>query len=139
MSHADGSYQMPVGANIPYNVIVYDASGKWIAAAAEGVSGAPNSTIPVHDLILTKGSLVVGRVTTGFGIPVPNTMVQSYGPHRPATTAATIGAMTDLSGRYVLRVAPGPSRIYVGNGMKEASQDATVAPGEIVTVNLVGP
>ncbi len=138
MSGPDGSYQLPVGANIPYNVMVFDTTGKWVAAALEGKSGAQNSTVELPDLVLTKGALVVGRVTS-FGVPVPRTVVQSYGPHRPATTAATSSAYTDLSGHYRLRVAPGTSRVYVASGSGNASRNVTLSVGEIKTVDLAAP
>ena len=38
-SGPDGSYTLPVGANLPYNVMVLDNTGKWVAAALEGVLG----------------------------------------------------------------------------------------------------
>ncbi len=134
VSKPDGSYELPVGANIPYNVMVFDTTGKWVAAALEGKSGTQNSTVELPDLVLTRGALVVGRVTK-FGVAIPRTAVPSYGPHRPATTAATSSAYTDLSGHYRLRVAPGTSRVYVGN----ESHDVTVSAGEIKTVDFVTP
>ena len=149
VSKPDGSYELPVSADLPYNIMVFDTTGKWVAAAVEGASGARNTTVEVPDLILTKGSLVVGRVTDRFGVPVPNVVVQSYGPHRPATTAATIGAVTDLSGHYRLRVSPGQSQVYVGyvtsgsgtprQNVKMTSRDVAVAARRVETVDFVAP
>ena len=133
VSKPDGSYELPVGGDIPYNVMVFDTTGKWVAAL-EGKSGTQNSTVNLPDLVLTRGALVIGRVTR-FGVAIPRTAVQSYGPHRLATTPATIHAYTDLSGHYRLRVAPGTSRVYVGN----ESHDVTVSAGEIKTVDFVTP
>jgi RNA polymerase sigma factor (sigma-70 family) len=138
VSKPDGSYELPVGANIPYNVMVFDTTGKWVAAALEGKSSAQNSTVNLPDLVLTRGALVVGRVTKS-GVALPRTAVQSYGPHRPATTAATSYAYTDLSGHYRLRVAPGISQVYVASGAGNASRNVTVSAGEIKTVDLVTP
>jgi len=135
VSQADGTYQLPVGAKLPYNIMVVDESGKWVAAAIEGISGAQNGTVKVPDLVLTRGCLVTGRVTTLAGIPVPHLPVQSYGPHRPDSSAATVGTTTDLGGYYRLRVAPGKSRIYVGDG-PEADKVIQIKPGQSATANF---
>ena len=116
VSKPDGSYELPVGADIPYNVMVFDTTGKWVAASVEGVQGQKNTTVEVSDLLLTSGALVVGTVTDSTGRPVSGVSVNSYGPHRPVSSAACIGDKTDLAGHYRLRVAPGLSRVYVASG-----------------------
>ncbi len=142
VSRPDGTYTLPVGANIPYNVMVLDTTGKWVAAAAEGVSGQKDATVTVPDLVLTKGALVTGSVTDGSGKPVAGAAVMSYGPHRPATSASVIVALTDQAGRYRLRVATGLSRVYIsqavtGGGRPDASQNVETAAGETKTVNFI--
>ena len=141
VSKPDGTYTLPVGAGIPYNVMVMDNTGLWVAAAAEGVSSPQHTTTHVPDLVLTKGAIVEGVVTNNLGLPVLGAGVASYGPHRPDSSAAVTFTNTDQAGHYRLRVAPGRNRIYtVGVPSKSnsvyVSQNVTVAVGEVSTVNL---
>jgi len=132
LSRPDGSYTLPVGASIPYNVMVYDTTGKWVAAAIEGASGAQNSTVTLPDQVLTHGAIVTGTVTDAGGRPLSGVDVGSYGPHRPASRAAIISAKTDNLGNYRLRVAPGISRVYVASGPSitaDGNKTVTVAAG----------
>jgi len=139
VSKPDGSYELPVAADIPYNVMVFDTTGKWVAAGVEGVQGQKNTTVEVPDLLLTSGALVVGTVIDSTGRPLSGVSIGSYGPHRPASSATIIAAKTDVAGRYRLRVAPGLSRIYVSSGLGNASQNVDVAAGKIVAVNFASP
>ena len=136
LSKSDGSYTLPVGANISYNVIVSDTTGKWVAAAVEGASGPQNSTVKLSDLILTHGAIVTGMITNTIGRPQPGVYVCSYGPSCPRTTAAAITVPADSSGRYQLRVAPGVSNIYVSSG-PDGDKTVTVAAGTVQTVDLI--
>lgn len=139
LSKPDGTYTLPIGAGIPYNVMVSDTTGKWVAAAIEGASGAQNSTVNLPDLVLTHGAIVTGIVTNSAGHPLPGVPVYGYGSSRPSTSAAAFGTTTDLAGRYQLRVAPGVSRVYIATGTttsKDADKTVTVAAGEIKTVDL---
>lgn len=132
-----GTYTLPVGSGVPYNVMVFDTTGKWVAQAIEGASGPRNSTVKLPDLVLTRGAIVTGTVMDGRGRPVPGVMVGSYGPHRPASSPGFISVTADQHGQYRLRVAPGVSRIYLASGPGSASRDVTVAPGVVETVDLV--
>lgn len=134
VSRPDGTFDLPVGADIPYNVMMFDKTGKWVAAAIQGVSGAQNSIVNLPDLVLTKGCLVIGKVTDRFGMSAPFAVVGSYGPDRPETTAASGFAMTDLSGHYRLRVAPGKTRVYLENVSQ--NQNVELMPGQITTLNF---
>lgn len=136
VSAPDGTFSLPVGAGIPYNIMVFDTSGHWVAEAIEGAVGAKNKVKKLPDLTLMKGALVVGRVTTLLGAPVPHVNVQSYGPSRPTTSAATTYAYTDLLGYYRLRVVPGESQVYVGNNTQNVH---IVAEGKTETVNFATP
>ncbi len=136
VSAPNGTFSLPVGAGIPYNVMVFDTSGHWVAEAIEGAVGAKNHVKKLPDLTLMKGALVVGRVTTLLGAPVPHVTVQSYGPSRPTTSAATTYAYTDLLGYYRLRVVPGESQVYVSNNTQNVH---IVAEGKTETVNFTTP
>lgn len=141
VSMPDGTYTLPVGAGMPYNVIVIDNTGLWVAAAAEGVSSRQHTTANVPDLVLTKGAIVEGIVTNNLDLPIVGAAVASYGPHRPDSSAATIGAETDMTGHYRLRVAPGHCRVYtVGIPSRFNSlyvgKEVGMAAGEVRTVNL---
>ncbi len=137
----DGTYTLPVGADIPYNIMVIDNTGLWAAAAAEGVSGRQHTTTNVPDLVLTKGAIIEGVVTNNLGLPVSGAGVASYGPHRPDSSAAVTSTNTDQAGHYRLRVAPGRNRIYTVGVPSQSnsvyvSENVSVAAGEVSTVNL---
>ena len=139
VSRPDGTFNLPVGAGIPYNVIVFDTSGHWVAQAIEGVSGPKNGVKKLPDLVLLKGAIVIGTVTDAGGRPLSGVDVGSYGPHRPTSSATIISTKTNGMGKYSLRVAPGVSRVYIASGLstsKEGDKTVTVAAGEIQTVNL---
>jgi len=137
VSKADGSYELPLGADVPYNIMVVDTSGKWVAAGIEGVQGHKNKIVKVPDLILTPGALLIGTVKDKSGLPVAGVGVGNYGPHRPKSSAACGSAMTNAAGQYRLRVAPGSNRIYVMDGNRgDAEQNINVESGTITTVNL---
>lgn len=140
ISKPDGTYTLPVGANLPYNVMVIDNTGLWVATAAEGVSGREHMTSKVPDFVLTKGAIIEGVVRNNLGLPIPGAGVANYGPHRPESSAAVIFTQADLTGHYRLRVAPGRNRVYtesVSGALN--SQYVSVAAGEVRTVNLKTP
>ncbi len=135
-SAADGAYRLsPLPAG-PYNVMVDDSSGRWVAVAVQGLEVGKGQTVKAPDLVLTTGAMVEGTVTdTGTGQPAPGVMIGSYGPHRPYSSAAVSGAKANAAGKFRLRVAPGESRIYVvdvPDGYLRGKEDVTVtlAKGE---------
>ena len=148
-AHPDGTYKLAVGADLPYNVMLLPNNllregedDGIVAAAAEGVSGHKNQTIIVPDLVLTSGAFITGTVTNKTtGNPVTGVSVGSYGPERPATSAAIVDARTDASGHYRLRVAPGKSQVYIADdryaeGGTVSNAFVSPAEGQSVTVNL---
>jgi hypothetical protein len=134
-SGADGGYRLEGLPSGSYNVMADDTSGRWVAAALEGVGATEGETTNAPDLVLTAGAIVTGEVTdAATGDPIAGVYVGSYGPHRPRSSAAIIGADTDEQGRYRLRVAPGESYIYVSGAppeylMPEQGVTVTVAAG----------
>ena len=148
VTRADGTYTLPIGNDIAYNVMVFDNTGKWVAPALEGVTGQKNAKPKVADLVLTKGAVIEGTITTIGGLPVPGSLgggVMTYNPSRPNSSAAVDEVKADVYGHYRIRVAPGVCRVYTGNastGLGHSpldDQTVTVAPGEIKTVNLQVP
>jgi len=140
----DGAYRLTGLTEAPYNVAVLpltpkaiDDSDPFAAAAVEGASAVEGKAVALRDLVLTPGGLVSGRVTDASGKPLAGVFVGSYGPSRPASSAMVVSARTDADGRYQLRVAPGSSRVYLGDERWKA-QDATltVAKGETKTANF---
>lgn len=132
---ADGSYRLASLAQGVYNVEVDEPSGKWVAAALEGVRLNTGQTLQAAGLVLTTGGIVGGKVTDkATGRPLEGAWICSYGPHRPRSSAAIITALTDRQGRYRLRVAPGESYIYVSGPKGYPSGDrgveVTVAKGQ---------
>lgn len=139
VTSSDGTYTLPVGSGIAYDVVVYDTTGKWVASAIEGASGPQNGTANLPDLVLTKGAIVTGTVTDGSGRPLPGMMIYSFGPHRPDSSSGFVSVAADQNGIYRLRVAPGVCRIYIGSGLsssKDGIKTVTVAAGEVKTVDL---
>ncbi len=138
-SRPDGTYVLPVGAALTYNVMILDSTGRWVAAAIEGASGAKTSTVPLPDLVLTPGAIITGTVTDAEGVHLSGIYVESYGPQTPETSAINSAAKTDNRGNYRLRVAPGVSRIRIAVGsslFENGTKSVTVVAGEIKTVDL---
>jgi len=145
-SKPDGSYTLYVGSGIPYNVCVVPenliAVGEddgTVAAAVEGVSGAKGKTVHVADLTLVSGGFVTGTVTEKAGEkPAVGVDIGSYGPERPESSAVIISAVSDSTGHYRLRVAPGSSRVYVSDGRYAGSpeQRVKVAEGQSVSADF---
>jgi len=113
-SATDGSYRLGGLSTGSSNVMVDDLSGRWVAAALEGVKVKEGTTTRVDDLVLTSGAIIEGTVVDdATGKPLAGARIGCYGPHRPRSSAAIIGAMSDENGRFRLRVAPGESHLYV--------------------------
>ncbi len=142
-TRSDGSYTLAVGASLPYNIMLLPNNllregedDGWVAAADEGVSGHKNQKVSVPDLILSRGAFVTGTVTDKTsGKPIAGVSIGSYGPERPASSAAIIDALSDEAGHYRLRVAPGKSLVYVADGRYQAAgtetgAKVTIAAGE---------
>jgi protocatechuate 3,4-dioxygenase beta subunit len=140
VSDADGRYQLRGLPSGSYNVMADDKSGRWVAAALEGVGATEGETTNAPDLVLTAGAIVTGEVTdAATGYPIPGVYIGSYGPHRPRSSGAIIGTTSDEQGRYRLRVAPGESYIYISGTppeylRPEQGVTVTVAAGATATV-----
>ena len=66
---------------------------------------------------LIEGVMVDGKVVeTGTGDPVPGIFIGMYGPARPDSGAAIMGAKTDKKGQYRFRLPPGKTRFYIAGG-----------------------
>lgn len=146
----DGTYTLYVGEGIRYNIFIVPEDlmkaaapdTGLVAAAAEGVSGAKGAAVPVPDLVLTPGGIITGTVTDkATGRPIEGATMMSYGPHRPASSAAVIAAQTDSTGTYRLRVAPGKSRVYQADTFdtqtgRDNNRYLDVAEGQTKTQNF---
>ena len=63
---------------------------------------------------LIRGVLVEGTVVAKeSGVPLEGAQLGVYGPFRPRSSAATVGAKTDASGRYRYRLPSGETYLYV--------------------------
>ena len=124
----DGTYAVAVGAELPYNVMLFPNSflskgeksdgleQQWVAIAAQGVSGHNSQKVIVPDLILAPGAIVTGLVTDKTtGEPVAGVRVGSIGSECPESSAAIITTDSDSTGHYRLRVGPGTSKIFVAD------------------------
>lgn len=139
----DGTYTLAVGEDMAYNIellpdnmMQWEADTKWVATAAEGVSGKKGATVAVPDLVLTPGGFVTGTVidkTTGK--PAGGVAIGSHGPERPQSGAGVVGTRTDAAGHYRLRTAPGKSLVYIADDRYnergiERGATLTVAEGQ---------
>ncbi len=126
LSHTkpDGTYTLYVDDGIKYNVFLAPEDVTkttvpdtgFVAATAEGVSGAKGATVSVPDLVLTPGGIVTGLVTDkATGRPIAGATVMGYGAQSPQSTRGTTVTQTDSTGTYRLRVAPGKSRVYISD------------------------
>jgi len=98
----EGSYTVRVASREPVP--------EWTAAAHIGVRVEGGGVADGIDFVLTKGGLVMGRVTdSGTGRPVPGAIIAADG-EVPCWHAAT-----DEEGRYVLRLPPGRWCLSVGS------------------------
>ena len=156
ITRADGTYTLPVGDGVPYNVMAFDSTGKWVASAVQGIKGDKGLTVRTGDMVFTQGAIIEGTETNAKGQPItPNTPVKlgsgqiAKGSEvavidqaRPSSSAGVSSVRVDGTGHYRLRVTPGVCRVYVmENGANHPSSDktVTVAAGEIKTVNLQVP
>ena len=145
----NGIYTLAVGADLAYNVMILsnnlNQAGQddgWVAAAAEGVSGHKNQKVTVPELILTRGAFMTGTVTDrASGKPLSGVHIGSYGAARPFSSVAIIVGITDNTGHYRLRVAPGKTQTYVADDRfktdgKLTISVGTVEEGQTVTANF---
>ncbi len=158
VTRADGTYTLPVGNGLPYNVMAFDSTGKWVASAVQGVKGGKESTVRAANMVFTQGAIIQGTETNSKGQPITANTLVKYGSGqmakrssigvidqaRPNSSAAVDSVLIDNTGHYRLRVTPGVCRIYVmDNGTLQnhpgSDKTVTVAPGEIKTVNLQVP
>jgi len=138
---ADGSYVLPGLTQAGYNVMVGTPPDGWVAAALEAVDVAPPQKTPAHDLVLTRGAVVQGRVIDGrTGAPLPRVRVGGHGPSRPRSSGGIFAANTDAKGRYTLRLPPGESVLSAETGQPELESGAhavTLRSGETRIVDFV--
>ncbi len=158
ITRADGTYILPVGNGLPYNVMAFDSTGKWVASAVQGVKGGKESTVRAANMVFTQGAIIQGTETNSKGQPITVNTLVKYGSGqmakgssigvidqaRPNSSAAVDSVLIDNTGHYRLRVTPGVCRVYVmDNGTLQnhpgSDKTVTVAPGEIKTVNLQVP
>ncbi len=158
VTRADGTYILPVGNGLPYNVMAFDSTGKWVASAVQGVKGGKESTVRAANMVFTQGAIIQGTETNSKGQPITANTLVKYGSGqmakgssigvidqaRPNSSAAVDSVLIDNTGHYRIRVTPGVCRVYVmDNGTLQnhpgSDKTVTVAPGEIKTVNLQVP
>jgi protocatechuate 3,4-dioxygenase beta subunit len=85
----------------------------WTYRAAKDVALRSGETAEVT-IELIRGVEVEGKVVTrGTGRPVEKVQLGVYGPFRPRSGAATVGALTDAQGRFRYRLPPGETYVYV--------------------------
>ena len=82
-------------------------------------------------LELIEGVLVEGKVVDSVsGDPVVGISVGMYGPARPHSGAAILGATTDEKGRYRFRLPPGETQFYLASAEKAATIQEIVIPAD---------
>jgi hypothetical protein len=125
----EGRYELRSLVAEPYNV--------W--AVADGLTVVAHDSLPTAagerteagDLVLIQGGFVTGRfvdAATGEPVSVEGCYVGVYGPSRPRSGAAIVGARAQRDGTFRLRVAPGSNYVYVAAQLPglEGPRDFTV-------------
>jgi 5-hydroxyisourate hydrolase-like protein (transthyretin family) len=143
---ADGSYRLTGLGTARYNVTVDPPTREWVAAAAEGVAAKEGETVRASELVLTPGGFITGRVVDErSGQPLEGVSIGCYGPQHPRSSAAIDSAVTDRTGRFTLRVAPGSCWVYVNGPVQQGSVpewmsrkgiDVVVAKGQTRTIQF---
>lgn len=121
VTDGDGRYDLSGLSTGPFSVIAntmplkasqYQEPPAWVAGAAN-VLLKKSATVPVNDLILTRGAILQGRVIdAASGRALPGIHVGCHGPHRPLSGGWIDYSITDAAGFWKLRVPPGRSFLY---------------------------
>jgi protocatechuate 3,4-dioxygenase beta subunit len=102
--------------------------GPWTYRAIDNLALHPGKT-PEVTIELIEGVMVEGKVVdAATGDPVPDVFIGMYGPARPHSGAAIMGATTDKKGQYRFRLPPGKTQLYTAGGppWSYAGQDVEV-------------
>ena len=109
--------------------------------AIKALEAIPGVRLTGHDIRMTQGGFIKGRVLDEAGKPVVPTgsagdAVGHYGPARPSTGTAVTSARVNDDGTYRLQVAAGRNYIYY-MGEQSANAFAEVGEGQEVEVDLI--
>jgi hypothetical protein len=90
-----------------------EANLPWTYRAAQDVELRPGWT-KAAIIELIRGVEVEGKVLShATGEPIKGAQLGVYGPFRPRSGAATLGATTDAKGKFRYRLPPGETYLYV--------------------------
>lgn len=119
-----------------------DAARSWTAPAKLAVKVVKGSNTNGIDFTLIPGAVITGKMSWETGEPVMGAVVATNGPDHPQSSWMQ-EARTDKNGVYLLRVAPGKQRLYIG-GLPVGStvkgsniRNITVHARETVKMNLL--
>jgi len=145
VTQADGTFRIQGLITAPYDLLVTtspdDPSSSmegsprdWTAVAAVGVWGKQAKTIHrPKNIVLIRGAVIHGKVTDTDGKPMAGIIVASTGPHRPDVSDSAAGTITDVNGKYFMRVPPGEITLYLAGPSKVSSK---LNEGESVAITL---
>lgn len=140
---ADGSYTLTglATGKVYIETAPQKPNSDWVSAAAQDIYVTEGGTTNVPDIVMSHGATITGRVADKDGHPISDVPVGCYGPHRPEAQSACIADVTDLFGRYTLRVAPGTSMVYLqdvppGSLRSQQMKRVDVADGASATVDF---
>lgn len=117
------------------NVMVFDHERQWVANAIQGALVKPGKTIPLGDLVLSRGVVLRGRVVdSSTEAGVGKVLVASFGPQNPRSSTLCVPSTTDSTGRFQFRLPPGETLLYVkrlakGYQVEPLSRTIIVQPG----------
>ena len=116
VTDARGEYHIRRLKAATYNVAL-ELEGQyerdWAAVALQELRVAPGQDVANANLAIVHGAILTGRVLKeDTGTPVPHVRVAVYGPARPRSSAMVQGTITDVQGRYTLRVPAGQQYVY---------------------------
>jgi beta-lactamase regulating signal transducer with metallopeptidase domain/protocatechuate 3,4-dioxygenase beta subunit len=125
-----------------YNIFTTDEIPDRVCIALDSVPATQGKTVRHPGLLLVRGAVVHGVVIDEeTNQPVQRTtpwplIVGNYGPARPKSGAAILGANIETDGSYRLRVAPGENHLYLATQEYYGGTNIEVHEGEERRVDL---
>lgn len=138
-----GRFELKSLSPAPCNLMVVERSQdrvttpKWTAAAIHFDNLQPGETRDGLQLVLTKGTVVRGRVTDAQGHPLRGIDIAFYSAARPQSGAACQSILTAADGTWAYPFPPGPVHVYIrtkipGGRWRQETYDYNVTAGKTI-------
>ena len=110
---ANGNYRLKNLAPGVYNLYLQNGPAEWTAAAKEHIQVVEGQTVTNVDLILVRGGFIAGQLTNrDTNEPITNHNLSIHDAARPESQMERHEWITDESGNYRFRAAPGRAIVY---------------------------